>query len=79
MNPRWTVQKVAVGTISGLPKTYKFHFKDIPEHWFKVDVREALRSKTALIYPNDDADQSIVRDVVGTAALWEEKYIKIAM
>jgi hypothetical protein len=44
-----------------------------------VDVREALRSKTALIYPNDDADQSIVRDVVGTAALWEEKYIKIAM
>jgi hypothetical protein len=78
MNPRRTTQKVAVGTINGLPGRHKFHFRDIPENWIKVDVREALHPKTALMYPSDDADQNIVADTVGSAALWDQKHIKIA-
>jgi hypothetical protein len=40
MNPRSARQKVASGTLSGFGGQHKFHFKDIPEKWFKVDVRE---------------------------------------
>jgi hypothetical protein len=78
MNSKRTAQKVALSTISGVPGTQKFHFKDIPENWMKVDVREALYPKTALMFPNDDIDQNIIGDAVGSAALWDQKHIKIA-
>ena len=78
MNPRRTIQKVAVGTISGLPEGHKFHFRDIPENWIKVDLWEALRPKAVLMYPSDDADQNIVADAIGSATLWDQKHIKIA-
>ena len=78
MNPRRSTQKVAVATVSGLPGVQKFHFRDIPVNWTKVDVREALHPKAALMYPSDEADQNIVADAVGGPTLWDQKHIKIA-
>ena len=78
MNPRRGTQKVAVGTISGLPGVQKFHFRDIPVNWVKVDVRQGLHPKVTLMYPSDEADQNIVADAVGSPTLWDQKYIKSA-
>jgi hypothetical protein len=78
LNPKRSGQKVETGKISGISGAQKFHFKDIPENWFKVDVEEALQPKTALMFPNNDADQNIVANVVGTIVLWDQKHIKIA-
>jgi hypothetical protein len=47
MNPKHSTQKVASGKVSG--GEHKFHFKEIPEKWFKVDVQEALLPETALM------------------------------
>ena len=41
-NPRSVKQKVAVATISGLGGVDKFHFLEIPKHWYKVDVKDAF-------------------------------------
>jgi hypothetical protein len=38
MNPKRSIQKVASGNVSGIGGEHKFHFKEIPEKWFKVDV-----------------------------------------
>jgi len=38
-----------LGKISGLPGKYKFHCRDIPEPWFKVDVITVLQSGVALM------------------------------
>jgi hypothetical protein len=35
---------------------HKFHFKDIPDGFFKVDVREALLPNVALMVPSADAE-----------------------
>jgi hypothetical protein len=77
MNPKRSTQKVASGKISGIGREHKFYFKEIPEKWFKVDVQEALLPKTALMQPNEDADQHVVGDVVGTAVIWDQKHLKI--
>jgi hypothetical protein len=77
INPKRGTQKVASGKVSGVAGEHKFHFKEIPEKWFKVDVQEALLPKTTLMHPNDDADQHVVGDVVGTAVIWDQKHIKI--
>jgi hypothetical protein len=68
---------VAFGKVSAVAGEHKFHFKEIPEKWFKVDVQEALLPDTALMHPNEDADQHVVGDVVGTAVIWDQKHIKI--
>jgi hypothetical protein len=68
---------VASGKINGVAGGHKFHFKEIPEKWFKVDVEEALLPETALMHPNEDADQHVVGDVVGTVVIWDQKHIKI--
>jgi hypothetical protein len=78
MNPRGNRQRAACGTISGMSGEYKFHFKDIPNGFFKVDVREALLPNVALMVPNADAEQEKLKDVVGTSALWLEKCIRPA-
>ena len=78
MNPRRSIQKVAVATISSLPGVQKFHFREIPVNWVKVDVREALHPKAGLMYPSDEAGQNIVADAVGSPTLWDQKYIKSA-
>jgi hypothetical protein len=49
MNPKHSTQKVASGKVSGIGGEHKFHFKEIPEKWFKVDVQEALLPETALM------------------------------
>jgi hypothetical protein len=77
MNPKRGTWKVASGKVSGVAGEHKFHFKEILGKWFKVDVQEALLLETALMHPNDDADQHVVGDVVGTAMIWDQKHIKI--
>jgi hypothetical protein len=68
---------VASGKVSGIGREHKFHFKDIPKKWFKVDVQEAFFPETALMLQNEDADQHVVEDVLGTAALWDQKHLTI--
>jgi hypothetical protein len=77
MNPKCSTQKVASGKVSGIGGEHKFHFKEIPEKWFKVDVQEALLPETTLMQPNEDADQHVVGDIVGTAVIWDQKHLKI--
>jgi hypothetical protein len=49
MNPKHSTQKMASGKFSGIGGEHKFHFKEIPEKWFKVDVQEALLPETTLM------------------------------
>jgi hypothetical protein len=76
-NPKRSTQKVASGKVNGIGGEHKFHFKEIPEKWFKVDVQEALLPETTLMQPNEDVDQHVVGDVVGTAIIWDQKHLKI--
>jgi hypothetical protein len=78
MNPRSYKQKVATGTISSFGGEHKFHFTPIPETWFKVDVRVALVDDVALMFPNEDIEQMKVKNVVGSSAIWNSRYIKFA-
>jgi hypothetical protein len=78
MNPKRSTQKVATGTISGVGGEAKFHFVDIPDKWFKIDIWEALLPETALIYVNELTNHYLVGDVVGTASIWDQRYIKKA-
>ena len=77
MNPRSTRQKVAAGKISGLPGVQKFHFKDIPATWFKVDIKEIFHSGVALMMPLDDDEQTHIEHVKGTCTIWDQKYLKL--
>jgi hypothetical protein len=56
MNPKWSTQKVAMGTISDVGREAKFHFVNIPDKWFKIDIHEALLLETALMYVNELVD-----------------------
>jgi hypothetical protein len=78
MNPKQSTQKVVTGIISGVEGEAKFHFVDIPDKWFKIDIREALLLETALMYVNEPADQYLVGDIVGTTSIWDQRYIKKA-
>jgi hypothetical protein len=78
MNLRSYMQKVATDTIRGFGREHKFHFTPIPESWFKVDVRVALVGDVASIFPNEDAEQMKVKDVIGSSAIWDSQYIKCA-
>jgi hypothetical protein len=40
-------------------------------------VQEALLPETALMQPNEDADQHVLVDVVGIAVIWDQKHLKI--
>ena len=65
MNPKNLKQKVAVGVVSGFRRIDKFHFNTIPESWLKVDVKEVMSPNVDMIYPNEVANQHVVKDVVG--------------
>jgi hypothetical protein len=78
MNPRSVRQKVASGTICGLTGEQKFYFRDIPDKWFKVDVREADCPNTSLMFSDDDAIQIKVKDVVKGNTIWDGRYMKNA-
>ena len=79
MNPQVNKQKVAVGKISGLMGKHKFHFTDISEMWFKIDVWKILQKGVALMFPFDADDQNVIDDVRGTSTLWDQKYLKMTM
>jgi hypothetical protein len=38
MNPKRSIQKVATDTISGVGREAKFHFVNILDKWFKIDI-----------------------------------------
>ena len=76
MNPRAIRHKAAIGKISGIPGKHKFHFQDIPENWFKIDVHEILITGVKLMFPSRDDEQDKIEDVKGTATLWDQKYLK---
>jgi hypothetical protein len=78
MNPKRSTQKVVTGTISGVGVEAKFHFVDILDKLFKIEIREALLPETALMYINEPADQYLVGDFVGIASIWDQRYIKKA-
>jgi hypothetical protein len=78
MNPRSVRQKVATGRISGFGGAHKFHCMTIPENWFKVDIIEAHAPHVSLMFENEDAEQRKVKDTVGSNAIWDGKYMKVA-
>ena len=78
LNPRMTRQRVAVGKISGLLGKHQFHFRDIPETWFKVDVITILQP-SVLMYLNAEVEHSIIEHMKGTSTIWNQKYLKTTM
>lgn len=76
-NPAAPRQKVAVGKISGLPGVHKFHFRDIPPTWFKVDILEIMIPEVPLMYPMDEEGFSKMAHVKGTCTLWEQRVLKL--
>jgi hypothetical protein len=76
MNPRSHRQKVAVGSVSSFRGEHKFHGTTIPDSWFKIEMREVLMPKVALMFPNEVAEQEKVKDIVGSNVIWDQKYIK---
>jgi hypothetical protein len=56
MNPKRSTQKMVMGTINGVGGEAKFHFVDIPDKWFKIDIWEALLLEIALMYVNEPID-----------------------
>ena len=78
LNPRSVRQKVGAGAVSGIGGIDKFHFMLIPENWFKIDVREVLQPNVPLMYPKEDANQEKLKDVQGSNAIWDRKYMKVA-
>jgi hypothetical protein len=55
---------------------HQFHFRDIPDKWFKVDVREAHFPNAALMFPDDNAEQLVIRDVLNGNTVWDGKHMK---
>ena len=76
MNPRSVKQKVAVGKISGLGGVDMFHFLIIPKSWCKIDVKEVLQPNVPLMFPKEDADQSVVKDVKGGNTIWNSECLQ---
>jgi hypothetical protein len=73
----WNVkQKDVVGVVSGLGRIHKFHFNTIPNSWLKVNVKEVMSSNAALMYSYEATDQNLMKDIVGSNALCDEKFIK---
>jgi len=48
----------------------------IKELWFRLDIQEVYISNHPLMHPNEIANQLSLGDVVGTFALWHQKYLK---
>ena len=60
---------VASGKISGVWGVDNFHFKAIPQFYYKVDVTHALKDDAPLMQPHESGDQFLIRDVIGGSAL----------
>ena len=72
-------QKVAARVVTSVGGIDKFHFMLILENWFKIDVREVLQPNVPFMYPKEDADQEKLKDVQGSNAIWNRKYMKLAI
>jgi hypothetical protein len=48
----------------------------IEELWFRVDIQEVYISNHLFMHLNEIVDQLSLGDVVGTSALWHQKYLK---
>jgi hypothetical protein len=70
LNPKNTRQKMALRKISDLWGIDKFHNTIIPILWLKVDVHVVHMGDVPLMHPHEANDQVLVRDVIGTCALW---------
>jgi hypothetical protein len=46
------------------------------DKWFKVDVCEAHYPNASLMFPDDDADQIKVKDVLKGNTIWDGRYLK---
>jgi hypothetical protein len=73
-------QIIAIGRIIGLPGVDYYHGKPIFDKYYSIGVEEALDGKVPLFVKNevDDPPQLHLKDVVGTATLWDCKYIALA-
>jgi hypothetical protein len=69
---------VASRTVNGIGGEHKFHFEEIPDKWFKVDVLNAHFPNVALMFQNEDADQMLVKDVLKGNTIWDGKNMKSA-
>jgi len=69
MNPSIVKMKVASERISGVVEEHKFHFKEIPKLWCKVDVLDIVAFGVALMYPNEDMEQILIEHAKGSAAI----------
>jgi hypothetical protein len=76
MNFKNAREIVASGKISGVWGVDKFHFKPIPQFFYKVDVTHALIPDAPLMHPHEAGDQFLVKDVVGSSVLWSQKHMK---
>lgn len=72
-NPRAIV---ASGKISGVWGVDKFHFKEIPQFCYKVDITHTLIDDAPLMHPHAGGDQFLIRDVIGGSVLWNQKHMK---
>jgi hypothetical protein len=54
----------------------KFHFKPIPQFYYKVDVTHAQTPDAPLMHPHLEGDQFLVKDVVGGSVLWNQKHMR---
>ena len=69
-------QIVASGAISGVWGIDKFHFKPIPEFYYKVDVTHVQVGDAPLMHPHVEGDQFFVKDAIGGSVLWCHKHLK---
>ncbi len=76
-NVKWMV---AMGRITGLPRSYFYHDTQISEKFYAIGVEEALDGKVDLCVTNeaDDPPQLHLKDVVGSTTLWDNEYILLA-
>jgi len=77
MNPRSTRMKVAMRIVSDISEKHKWHGKEIPDGWLRVEVSDVLYPNTPLMVENTDADQEKLADVVGGNVIWDQKYVKV--
>jgi hypothetical protein len=68
--------QVASGTISGVWGIDKFHFKPIPQFFYKVDVTHAKVGDAPLMHPHATGDQFCVIDAIGGSVLWSQEHLK---
>jgi len=78
MNPRAWRHKVAVGSVSGLYGSHKFHGAEIPSSWLKVDIHEALLPEVALMFPSAAVDMPLIEHATESPTIWDQKYVKHA-